>query len=166
MRLAADHPALRPSNYWHAHPQRFAAGQPAGEGKRVKGNVEVGVLGIAADHRVVGQLVQQFVVQAACGAMLTGIAGQVGQIHLGTQIVRGKGLRPLVAAPGGLAIGVHLRQRRWSKLLPLAAACPLKKVRHTQRWTTWYQGVPASELREERGRVMGRSLKNAVYLGN
>ena len=31
--------------------------------------------------------------------MLTGIAGKVGQIHLGTQIVRGKGLRPLVAAP-------------------------------------------------------------------
>ena len=31
--------------------------------------------------------------------MLTGIAGKVGQIHLGTQISRGKGLRPLVAAP-------------------------------------------------------------------
>lgn len=87
---------------------------------------------------MVGQLVQQFVVRAACGAMLTGIAGKVGQIHLGTQISRGKGLRPLVAAPGGLAIGVHLRQRRWSKLLPLAAACPHKKARRTQRLMTWY----------------------------
>ena len=97
---------------------------------------------------MVGQLVQQFVVQAACGAILTGIAGQVGQIHLGTQIVRGKGLRPLVAAPDGLAIGVHLRQRRWSKLLPLAASCPHKKARRTQRLTTWYQGVSASEIRD------------------
>ena len=93
--------------------------------------------------------------------MLTGIAGKVGQIHLGTQIVRGKGLRPLVAAPDGLAIGVYLRQRRWSKLLPLAASCPHKKARRTQRLTTWYQGVSASEIREERGRVMTASPPEA-----
>ena len=54
-----------------------------------------------------------------------------------------------------------LRFSRGSGLLE-TVVCPL----FSQRLTTWYQGVSASEIREERGRVMGRSLKNAVYLGN
>lgn len=66
---------------------------------------------------------------------------------------------------GQIKVGVLLDER-WSKLLPLTASCPHKKARRTQRLTTWYQGVSASEIRDERGRVMGRSLKNAVYLGN
>ena len=39
-------------------------------------------------------------------------------------------------------------------LLFTLASWPHRKARRTQRLTTWYQGVSASEIREERGRVM------------
>ena len=41
--LPADRGGAGPGEHGHAHPQRFAAGQPASEGKRVQSDVDVGV---------------------------------------------------------------------------------------------------------------------------
>ncbi len=49
---------------------------------------------------MVGQLAQQFGVKATSLGVLAGIAGQVGQIHLGAQVSWGEGLRFFVAGAG------------------------------------------------------------------
>lgn len=56
--------------------------------------------GITTDDRMVRQLAQQFGVEATGFGMLAGIAGEIGQIHLGTQVSRGEGLRLFVASAG------------------------------------------------------------------
>ena len=53
---------------------------------------------------------------------------------------------------------VSIQPRRWSKFCPVAVSCPHKKARRTQWLTMWHHGVSVSETRDERGRVMVKTM--------